>query len=212
MTSSNLEETARSSQSARSGNDMRVEEIRALEEKLLGLKKNLLLGAATIDLGNEERALNFLVMRVGGNLFAAPISYVDEVVELPALLPLQDSVKTIAGLCNYHGRMLAVIDVAELTGGAKTTIASNRVLVVCEVAPRAFALLVDEALEVIVASSQSVTLADEVMTGVLRSAGVLKLEGNATAQIIDLSWLAIGAQLASVLSRDAATPASGDTP
>jgi chemotaxis signal transduction protein len=131
---------------------------------------------------------------------------VEEVVELPALTPLHESVRTIAGLCNYHGQVVAVIDVAELSGGSRTVITSDRVLVICTVKPRTFALLVDEALEVVTAEPGAVTLADEVMTGVLRSAGVLKLPGNSTAQIVDLAWLAVGAQLAALLRTDAATP------
>jgi chemotaxis signal transduction protein len=209
MTSPDPEDSSSSSKEIRN-TATRVEEIRVLEDKLLGLKKDLLFSAATAENEEPTRALSFLLVRVGGNLFAAPILYVEEVVELPGLLPLSDAVATIAGLCNYHGRMLAVIDVAELTGGSRTAISTNRILVVCEIPPRAFALLVDEALEVIVASASAVTLADEVMTGVLRAAGVLHLEGNTTAQIIDLAWLAVGAQLAAVLREDAATPRTGD--
>jgi chemotaxis signal transduction protein len=211
MTSTDPEETAGWARAA-GDPSTRVEEIRALERKLLGLKKTLLFDAAAVDVDEDERTLNFLVMRVGGDLFAAPILYVEEVVELPALLPLHDAVRTIAGLCNYHGRMIAVVDVAELTGGARSPISAGSILVVCGIGERVFALLVDEALEVVVTSSHAVTLADEVMTGVLRSAGVLKLEGSSTALVIDLAWLAVGAQLAAVLREDAARPASKDSP
>jgi chemotaxis signal transduction protein len=183
-----------------------VDEIRALEARLLSMKKDLLFSAATVDDGEVERSLSFLVVRVAGGLFAAPISQVDEVLEVPELTLLHEGVRTIAGLCNYHGQMLAVIDVAELSGGSPTAISAERVLVICTVAPRTFALLVDEALEVVAAEPRSVTLADEVMTGVLRSAGVLKLPDNSTAQIINLAWLAVGAQLATLLRSDAATP------
>jgi len=183
-----------------------VEEIRVLEARLLGLKKDLLFSAASVDDGEASVSLSFLLVRVAGDLFAAPISQVDEVVELPALTLLHESVRTIAGLCNYHGQVVAVIDVAELSGGTRTAISADRVLVICTVKPRTFALLVDEALEVVTAEPGAVTLADEVMTGVLRSAGVLKLTGNSTAQIVDLAWLAVGAQIAALLRSDAATP------
>jgi purine-binding chemotaxis protein CheW len=183
-----------------------VDEIRALEAKLVGMKQDLLFSAAAVDDGSSGRSLSFLVLRAQGRLFAAPITQVDEVVELPALAPLGDAVKTIAGLCNYHGRMVAVVDVGELSGGDRTAVSPDQVLVICTVAPRTFALLVDEALEVITSEPNDVTLADEVMSGVMRSAGVLRLEGDATAQIIDLSWIAVGAQLAALLRSDAATP------
>jgi purine-binding chemotaxis protein CheW len=184
-----------------------VEEIRVLEAKILGMKKDLLFSAAAVDDGAASQSLGFLIVRAKDGLFAAPISQVDEVVELPALTPLGDSVKTIAGLCNYHGQMLAVVDVAELSGAGRTEMSVDRVLVICTVKPRTFALLVDEALEVATSEPGAVTLADEVMSGVLRSAGVLRLAGNATAQIIDLAWIAVGAQLAALLASDAATPA-----
>jgi purine-binding chemotaxis protein CheW len=195
-------------QRATGGTQTRVEEIRELEARLVGLKKELLFRAATVRRAGAEGSLSFLVARVGQSLFAAPILNVEEVVELPALVPLPDAARTIAGLCNYHGRMLAVIDVAELTAGTRTALSASCVLVICEIPPRVFALLVDEVLEVIVADESAVTLADEVMTGALRSAGVLSLPGGVTAQIIDLEWLAIGAQLAAALRDDAATPAA----
>lgn len=183
-----------------------VEEIRALEAKLLGLKRDLLFRAAALDGSAASSSLGFILVRAGEGVFAAPISQVDEVVELPALVPLDDAVRTIAGLCNYHGRMIAVVDVAELTGGPRTALSPDRVLVICRAEARTFALLVDEALEVVVAEPGAVTLADEVMSGVLRSAGVLRFGDSATAQILDLVWIAMGAQLAALLRSDAATP------
>lgn len=186
----------------------RVGEIRELEARLVGLKKELLFQSARARRESAGGALSFLVVRAGGDLFAAPILHVEEVVEIPALVPLPDAARTVAGLCNYHGRMIAVIDVAELAQGERTRISASGVLVVCEVPPRAFALLVDEAVEVITAEESAVTLADELMAGAMRSAGILRLQGGATARIIDLEWLGIGAQLAALLSDDAATPAA----
>ena len=183
-----------------------VEEIRALEAKLLGMKKELLFSAAAVDDDAATRSLAFLLLRQGGRPFAAPISQVDEVVELPALTPLGDAVRTIAGLCNYHGRMIAVVDLAELSGGDRTGVSPARVLAVCTVESRTFALLVDEALEVVTSEPGAVTLADEVMSGIMRTAGVLRLAGNQTAHIVDLAWIAVGAQLAAILHEDAATP------
>jgi hypothetical protein len=116
-----------------------VDEIRALEAKLLGMKKDLLFRAAAVDDGGADRSLSFLLVRAGGRLFAAPITQVDEVVEVPSLTPLGEGVRTIAGLCNYHGRMIAVIDVAELSGGARAGLSPEQVLVVCSVPPRSSA-------------------------------------------------------------------------
>ena len=200
-------DVGRAGAAATSDSATAVDEIRSLEAKLLGMKKELLFSAAAVDDGADSLSLGFLVVRVGDEQFAAPISQVVEVVELPALTPLGDTVRTIAGLCNYHGQVLAVVDVAELSGRPRSPVSVDRVLVVCAVEPRTFALMVDEALEVVTADPGAVTLADEVMSGVMRSAGVLRLAGNATAQIIDLAWIAVGAQLAALLSADAATPA-----
>jgi len=185
----------------------RVDEIRSLEERLISLKRDLLFSAATVTPDPSESGLNFLLMRTDRQVLAAPIAFIEEVVELPALTPLRSDVRTVSGLLNYHGETLAVIDVAQLTGRRSTPLTPDKVLVICSVAPHRFALMVDEAMEVVTTDPDSVTISDRVLPGLLKAAGVLDLGGGTTAFIMDLGWLAIGAQLASILDRDAATPA-----
>lgn len=189
--------------------EQQLEHIRRLEKELVKLKQDLVFSTATFALDPTLSDLNFLLIKIGDEVLAAPISFVEEVVEMPALKALREDAKTVAGLVDYHGDLLAVIDVAQLMGMERARITSRKALVICRVEPRTFALMVDEAMEVVTTSPDAVTVSDEVLPGMLRAAGMLKLDNHGTAFIMDLGWLSTGAQLAGMLANDAATPLSG---
>ncbi len=190
----------------------RVAQIRMLEDRLVGLKQDLLLSTATVTPDTQTTDLNFLLLKIDEHTLAAPISFVEEVVEMAALTSLRKDVETVAGLLNYHGDMIAVIDVAQLVGVGKSTVDASKAMVICHIEPRTFALMVDEAIEVVTTDPDAIVISDEVLPGLLKASGILKLPDGGTAFIMDLGWLAIGAQLAGMLSADAATPVGENTP
>ena len=184
----------------------KIEEITLLENRIVALKKKLLLDSAQ---GYGEAQLenpSFLLVNSGPHTFAAPLAYVDEIVEMPLVSPLPAPVASIAGTVNYHGDLLAVVDVEELTNSVTKPISPTQVLVICTIDQRRIALKVDEALEVVTVDSSAITMSDEVMPGILKSSGLLSISPEKSALILDLMWIGIGAQLGRILSMDAATP------
>jgi len=196
----------------RTGPDMeaRLQEIRKLEKELVSLKQDLLFSTATVTPDPRVSSLNFLLIRIGEHTLAAPISFVEEVVEMPAIKTLREQAETIVGLVDYHGELLAVVDVGQLIGMEPSAATARKALVICKVEPRLFALMVDEAIEVVTTSPDAITISDEVLPGLLKAAGLVKLPGGGSAFIMDLGWLSVGAHLAGMLGGDAATPLEGD--
>jgi chemotaxis signal transduction protein len=184
----------------------KIAHITRLENEVVALKKKLLLDSAQ-GYGDEQlEKPSFLLINSGKNTFAAPLKYVDEIVEMPQIMPLPAPIASIAGTVNYHGDLLAVVDVEELTSETSTPISPTQVLVICTMDQRRLALKVDEALEVIIVEPNAITMSDAVMPGMLKSSGMLQLPNNQSALILDLIWIGIGAHLGSILSADAATP------
>ncbi len=184
----------------------RVAQIRELEDRLVELKQDLVFSTAVVTPGPETSNLDFLLVKIGEHTLAAPVSFVEEVVEMAALTSLRKDVQTVVGLLNYHGDMIAVIDLAQLVGIGTSEIDSSKAMVICHVESRTFALLVDEAIETITTDPDAVVISDKVLPGLLKAAGILKLSDGGTAFIMDLGWLSIGAQLAGLLRDNAATP------
>jgi chemotaxis signal transduction protein len=187
---------------------IRIEEIRALEREIIERKNALMLATATAPLEQAAEQLAFLLVRTEDKTLAISLAYVDEVLQMPALEPLENRATAIAGLANYHGETIAVIDVAAIACGARREISPSMELVVCTVKPRRIGLMVDETVEVVSVERSAVTASDEVLYGAFRASGVLRL-AQGTAFVVDALWMALGVELANLLDEDAAVPAAG---
>ena len=128
---------------------------------------------------------------------------------MPALEPAEEDTRAVAGLANFHGEMIAVIDVAEIASGKRSVVSPSQSMVICQVRPRRLGLMVDEAVDVVTVPRGALSASDEVLPGAIRGAGVLQLPEE-TALVIDMLWMAIGAELANLLADDAATPRTGE--
>ena len=182
-----------------------VREIRSLEDQLIALKQRLLMDSAGGGTALSSD-LSFLLLRTGGQPLAAPLLHVEEVVEMPELIPLPRPVPAIAGLVNYHAEIIAVIRLDELTGAPDVLPAISQVLVVCRAEGRLFALKADEALEVVTVRPEDITMTDRVLPGILRTSGMLRMDSTRTVLIIDPVWISAGLHLGAALQADAATP------
>jgi chemotaxis signal transduction protein len=182
----------------------RIHEITLLEDKLIRLKQDFLLNSASNTQKKSDR-YDFLLFKVQNHKMAAPLKHIEEVVEMPELIPLPNNVTAIKGLVNYHGKHLPVIDIATIAGAPCQPVSTNNNLIICSIESRQFALKIDEALEVITVNREKIEISDELLPGILPNAGILNLD-NQIALIIDIGWIAIGAQLAEFVSADGAKP------
>ncbi|MFO8072563.1 MAG: chemotaxis protein CheW [Polyangia bacterium] len=205
MTGSNHD----SSRPAGSGGEtvsQRMDEIRELERRVIELRRALLTGPGVADPGLEAGGeATFVLARCAGHLMAVSISYIEEVVQMPALRSVPGGARSVAGLVDYHGEILAVIDLGELAGGERSPVTRDRSLLICGVSTRRVGLMVEEITDVVTVGAESISVGEEVLPGALRAAGVLGA-GEETAYIADVAWIALGADLAEIVADDAAIP------
>lgn len=172
-----------------------LDKIKALETQLTKLKHQFVEAAAV---ANEELAMEdeatFLLITNIEQVIALPIAYVEEVVQMVGLHTLAENVRGVVGLLDFHGEMMAVLDLSELVGTGKTMISAERSMVICRSELLNFALVVDEVTDVVTASRKDVQVATEVLPGALRALGVLRLPGRA-AVIVDILSILLEVQL-----------------
>jgi purine-binding chemotaxis protein CheW len=77
-----------------------------------------------------QRADGYVVLRLGGARYAVAMSAVGEVGRLPALSRVPGTPSWLAGVANWRGRILAVVDIRPLLGVAITPTGSLGRLVV----------------------------------------------------------------------------------
>lgn len=176
------------------GMETRLSKIRKLEKKLVQLKHDLVVDAAQIvdDLADENEA-TFLLLTISEKVFSVPIACVDEVVQMAAVTPLPRKVWGVMGLVNYHGEMVAVVDMCEVIGLGKSDVTAEKTLLVCSLEKFKFAIMVDETTDVITVPKEDIQVAEEVLPGVLKAVGVLQVAGQA-AIIIDVWSIALSVQ------------------
>jgi chemotaxis signal transduction protein len=88
------------------------------------------LGADGADRGVRTEPDGYVLMRLGGSRYAVGMSAVAEVGRLPRLTRVPGTPVWLAGVANWRGRILAVLDVRPLLGAAITPTGSLGRLVV----------------------------------------------------------------------------------
>ncbi len=188
---------------------LRLDEISLLQDQLIKLKQDYvgIVASASEDSLEEDEA-TFLLLRSHGALFALPIAFVEEVLQMTALVQLPQEVSGVKGLANFHGEMLAVIDFNELADKGTTAVLPDNVMVVCTAGSLKFAVMFDDAADVITISKSDFQVTDEVLPGVLRAAGLLQVS-NETAIIVDVWSVALSVQLEEI-NKDVENTSTGN--
>lgn len=94
----------------------------------------------------------YMVYRVGGHRYAAPVSCVLEVILTESLLPMSDASSYIAGITHFRGKVIPVIDTLKRLSLPSDGHDTNAYTVVFEVetdsGTRTFGALIDKVLSV----------------------------------------------------------------
>ncbi|MCP4601884.1 MAG: chemotaxis protein CheW [Proteobacteria bacterium] len=179
----------------RKGLNEKLEKIRSLENKLTYLKHEFIATTAiTTDELTLEDNVTFLLVIVSDRLVAIPVSFVDEVVQMAAVNTLPEEIRGVIGLVDFHRSMLAVIDLSELIGLDKSSLSTEKVMVICQSELLKFALMVDEAHEVVTVPIEDIQVSSEILPGVLKTIGVLRY-AEQTTHIIDILSVVLSVEL-----------------
>jgi chemotaxis signal transduction protein len=177
------------------GLERKLDEITSLEEQLIGLKQKYVesVALASEDSVRSDEA-TFLLLMNRNTLYALPISFVVEVIQMAAIRQLPEEVWGVAGILDYHREMMAVVDFAELLGGQKSSIGADKALIICSVGSLRFAMMVDEATDVVTVAKDEIQVSEELLPGVLNALGMLRA-GEQPAIIVDALSVALSIQL-----------------
>ena len=178
--------------------ESRLGEIRKLEKELVKLKHDLVESAATVEDEMEDGdEATFLLITIAQRLFSIPISYVEEVVQMAEVNPLPEKIWGVIGLIDYHGEMIAVVDLGEIVGFEECQVGADKTMIICTLDEVRFALMVDETTDVVTVTKDDIQVPEEVLPGVLKAIGVLRTSGQA-AIIIDVWSIALSIQLGNI--------------
>jgi len=110
----------------------------------------------------NRTATRLLTFRLDGRDHALPVDQVVEVVRMVAITPLPDGAPWVAGVLNYRGRVIPVIDLRVRLGLPRREPDLSTPLIVVDAGPQPAALLVDEADEVLALPADAVQPPDPV--------------------------------------------------
>ena len=177
------------------GLESKLNEITSLEEQLIGLKQKYVksVALASEDSVRSDEATFLLLVNLD-TLYALPITFVEEVIQMAAIRQLPEEVWGVVGILDYHREMMAVVDFAELLGGKKSDIGVDKALIICSVGSLRFAMMVDEATDVITVSQDEIQVSEELLPGVLNALGMIRAEEQ-PAIIVDALSIALSVQL-----------------
>ncbi|MCP4680516.1 MAG: hypothetical protein GY854_34540 [Deltaproteobacteria bacterium] len=186
--------------------------IRTLESNLTDLKRRFVEASATANEALDEHGEpTFLLLTIADKSLALPISHVEEVAQMAALSELPKKPPGVLGLIDFHGDMLAVIDLSELIGTGRNSVSAQKALVICETELLKFAIMVDEATEVITVAPSSIQMSSEILPGALKVLGVLRYEERA-ALIIDIVSIMFAVQLDKIGDEASSETSGGENP
>jgi purine-binding chemotaxis protein CheW len=96
-----------------------------------------------------EKELQVVGFRIGRETFGLPISIVREIVRVPEITSVPNAPDYIEGVINLRGRIIPVVDLRKRFGQKSIEPHKKNRIVVVELGPRAFGLIVNSASEVL---------------------------------------------------------------
>ncbi len=96
-----------------------------------------------------DKELQVVGFRIGRETFGLPISIVREIVRVPEITSVPNAPDYIEGVINLRGRIIPVVDLRKRFGQKSVEANKKNRIVVVELGPRAFGLIVNSASEVL---------------------------------------------------------------
>lgn len=97
-----------------------------------------------VNTGTTLEGQQFLIFRQRGRNLALPITGISEIIRLVTISPLPEQPAYVAGVINYRGELLPVLDLWYLFGQDAPPLAAQMGIIVAELDGRRFGLIVEE--------------------------------------------------------------------
>lgn len=96
-----------------------------------------------------DKEIQVVGFRIGRETFGLPISIVREIVRVPEVTSVPNAPDYIEGVINLRGRIIPIVDLRKRFGQKSVEANKKNRIVVVEIGPRAFGLIVNSASEVL---------------------------------------------------------------
>jgi purine-binding chemotaxis protein CheW len=110
-----------------------------------------------------EPLRNFVVMRLGPQLYALPIEPVVQLIEMVTITPLPQAHRAVTGVITVRGMTVPVIDLGRVLGMSETRRDLHTPIVLVQVDERTVGLVVDELLDVRVTPASQVVFPENIL-------------------------------------------------
>jgi purine-binding chemotaxis protein CheW len=136
----------------------------------------------------QQQTCHYVIFTLESKQFALPLEAVQRVVNAAAVTTLPKAPEIVAGLVNYRGNILPVIDISRRFHLPEKKIEPQHYFVIVHSAGKGYALVADKVEGLIAESSENITPPTAIMAGMEFLAGIMKLE-NGLMLIPDLDKL-----------------------
>jgi purine-binding chemotaxis protein CheW len=146
-----------------------------------------------------DKELQVVGFRIGRETFGLPISIVREIVRVPEITAVPNAPDYIEGVINLRGRIIPIVDLRKRFGQKSVESSKKNRIVVVELGPRAFGLIVNSASEVLrIAPSEIEEPSNVFQEGELDFVtGVGKLKGRLVI-LLDVSKILKRSEISSI--------------
>ncbi|MDE3169403.1 MAG: purine-binding chemotaxis protein CheW [Acidobacteriota bacterium] len=96
-----------------------------------------------------DKELQVVGFRIGRETFGLPISIVREIVRVPEITAVPNAPDYIEGVINLRGRIIPIVDLRKRFGQKSVESSTKNRIIVVELGPRGFGLIVNSASEVL---------------------------------------------------------------
>ena len=142
----------------------------------------------TKKLAEQEQSCHYVVFTLGNKPFALPLEAVQRVVNAAAVTTLPRAPEIVAGLVNYKGKILPVLNISRRFHLPEKPIEPHHHFLIVHSRRRGYALLADRVDGLIKESRANIIPPKAIMAGMEFLAGIIKLE-NGLMLIPDLEKL-----------------------
>ena len=119
-------------------------------------------------------ASSMLTFRLGKQIFALPITNIQQIIEMVTITPIPDLNEKVEGVINFHGTIVAVVDLSQFLEQTKTTRRLHTPIVITNLYHHLLGIIVDEVLNVLTLPAEKIIPSCQVLPEVFNQPTALK--------------------------------------
>lgn len=98
---------------------------------------------------NSENRIEFLTLKVDGEVYGIDVTTIMEVIRVPEIAPVPSAAKDILGIINLRGKIITILDARRKFSVTESELTNESRIVIIQENDHMLGLLVDEVIEVL---------------------------------------------------------------